>query len=638
MKPRIFTMQSVFMFIVFLLMVLDVIVAQDSFYNEAPMLTEQVMTGDLPPVDERLPRNPLLVTPEENIGVYGGTWHMAMVGMDTVMPHRTIGYENLLRWDVHWNRYIPNVAQSFEANANSTQFTVKLREGMRWSDGHPFTSADILFWYEAVYQNDAISHIHPDIRVVGDILSVTAPDDYTVIFQFDKPNGLFLQRLASIVGGRITYMPRHYLSQFHPDYNPNLDQLVSEAGYEKWVDLFIFKAGFLSTGLPTLNAWVVTDAYDEAGNFGPIVRAVRNPYYWKIDTEFNQLPYIDYVEYQIVESKDDIFPLVVAGKIDMQDRNIATEATLPQNQASGGYRLYELFTSYSNYMAIAFNLTHADPIKRDLFQNKDFRVGLSYAINREAIIQATGLDVRPYQVAPLEGTPFYNEAMATQYLSYDVALANEYLDKTGYTQRDADGFRLYSDGQRISLTFLSAVPVPNSNYDIHLSHIQADWQAVGIEMKIETVARADAEIRWQNNDFDVTAWYGEGGYDAILAPRYYVPTDTIWSQQATLWVRWYLNPQDPLAMEPPASVKRVMDLYQQIQQTADFDQQNALMGQIIAIASEDFHLIGIHQMPETYGVVRTNFHNVPASMFFASNYLTPAPTNPCQYYIDPQSP
>jgi peptide/nickel transport system substrate-binding protein len=171
--------------------------AQDSFYQQAPMLAERVAAGELPPVDERMPNNPLLVTPYESVGVYGGTWNMAMVNIEIPLLVRTIGYEGLLRWNSSWTQPVANVAQSFEISADSKTFTFKLREGLRWSDGAPFTSDDILFWYEVIYLNPELrSPLETGTPNLDDQLTVEAIDDYTVAFHFPVTNGLFLSRLA----------------------------------------------------------------------------------------------------------------------------------------------------------------------------------------------------------------------------------------------------------------------------------------------------------------------------------------------------------------------------------------------------------------------------------------------------------
>jgi len=569
---------------------------------------------------------------------------MAMVQSEPIFMNRVMGYENLVRWDRGWTKVIPNVAQSFTVSSDSRTFTFDLREGMEWSDGQPFTADDIVFWYKAVYLNDELhSLVDPWIDVGKKGLTVEKQGDYTVVFRFAGPQGLFLQHMATMDGAFATAYPRHYLMQFHQDYNPEVGKLVAQEGVTNWIELFMRKTRQLPTAAmfstapekPTLFAWVLEPGSFRAdGTPASVVTAVRNPYYWKIDTAYNQLPYIDRIEFRVVPSAADILPLVLAGKIDSQDRNIPASAALPENQAKGKYGLYRLVSSFSNYMAISFNETRADPTKRQIFRNKDFRIGLSYAIDRPAIIKATGLNVQPYQVAPLQGTPFYSEKMASQYLAYDVKLANQYLDRAGYAKRDAVGFRLGPDGKRISFTMLVPTPIPIGNFDIHLRAIQSDWRAVGIQMAIETVTRADAEKRWANNDYDVTAFTGAGGYDAILAPRHYVPAEGIWSQQGPLWAKWYANPKDPNAEEPPAAVRQTIALYRQLQQGADTAQQNKLMGEIIATAADQFQVIGIHQAPTSYGVLKPSFHNVPPLMFSSSNYPQPAPTDPCQYFIN----
>ncbi len=614
---------------VLLCVTLSVSYAQESFYTEAPMLAERVASGELPPVDERLPQNPVLVTPLDEVGVYGGTWNMAMVNRDTTGFSRIAGFENLVRWDPNWTRVIPNVAQSFEVSEDATTFTFHLREGIRWSDGVLFTADDILFWYDAVRNNSDLTPNHIDdfrVEKVG---------DYEVVFRFESPRGLFLQDLCSFVGREITSYPKHYAAQFHPDYNPDVNQLVTEAGVSGWVDLFRLKTDYLAEGLPTLNAWVVEEARFEATTEGDaIVRAVRNPYYWKIDTEFNQLPYIDVIEFQIVPNREAIAALALGGEIDMQDRNIDPVLALPENQATGGYDLYTLTSSFSNYMAISFNQTHADPMMREIFRNRDFRIAMSYALNRPAMIEASGLDVQPAQVAPTQGTPWYSETMRTQYTEYDAALANQYLDRAGYSERDEDGFRLAPDGERIHITLIVSDPTPSTDYSQYLPQIEANWEAVGIDVTVELIPRLEYEERSRANDFDVAAFLGEGGLDTMQAPRNFLPVLSPWSQQGMLWADWYQGL--PSGEEPPAPIREGIDLYRRILQITEIDQQVELMRQIIAIVEQEFHVIGLHDVPLTYGIIQPNFHNVPEFSFFSSNYPNPAPTNPSQYFIDPQ--
>jgi len=175
-----------------------------SFYNEAPDLAEQVTAGKLPPVDERLPTNPMILESVEQIGVYGGTWRRGMRGnRDQASLIRTLGYENLMRWDEQWTRVIPNVVQSVDINENATEFTFHLREGMRWSDGAPFTADDILFWYEAIYSNEAFPGAAQS-WLFGDKagLVVEKIDETTVTFHFEttQSENLYSGRFHAALG------------------------------------------------------------------------------------------------------------------------------------------------------------------------------------------------------------------------------------------------------------------------------------------------------------------------------------------------------------------------------------------------------------------------------------------------------
>jgi peptide/nickel transport system substrate-binding protein len=241
--------------------------AQGMTYSEAPMLADMVAAGSLPPVEERLPLEPLVVEPNDRIGVYGGTWRMGLRGGgDGALLSRTLGYENLLRWTPQWDGIIPNVAKSYEANDDGTEFTFYLREGMKWSDGEPFTAHDIVFWYEAKVANTEISPSPITWMVSGGELGVVeAVDDYTVKFSFAAPNGLFIQRMASVDGREVTRYPQHFFEQFHKEYNPDgIDALVAAAGVADWVALWNLKTtdleGFASVR-PVIGAWVLQSDY-----------------------------------------------------------------------------------------------------------------------------------------------------------------------------------------------------------------------------------------------------------------------------------------------------------------------------------------------------------------------------------------
>ncbi len=616
--------------------------------KEAPQLAALVKEGKLPPLEQRLPKNPLSIKPVEKVGQYGGTWRTALLGgQDTAWLTRTLDNENLVRWDIEWKKVIPNVAESFEANKDATEFTFKLRQGMKWSDGKPFTADDILFWFEDVAMNKELNPggLPSWMKSGGKNGTVEKIDQYTVKFKFPSPNGLFLQRLATPDGAPPTTFPKQYLSQFHVKYNTtNLDQLIKDAKAENWVKLFQLKgssvpgvpgsdARWSNKDMPTLYGWVLTTAYGE----GTRVVAERNPYFWKVDAEGNQLPYLDRIVYDVMQDKEVLVLKAVNGEIDMMDRHIATpsnKAVFSDNMQKGQYRFFETIPSSMNDLIIALNLTHKDKTMREIFNNKDFRIGLSYAINRRELIDLVWVSQgQPYQAAPRPTSPFYNEKLAKQYTEYDVAKANQSLDKAGYSKKDAEGFRLGPDGKRISFVVEVTGATGTDRVDA-MKLIQGYWKKVGIDMQVKEEDRTLLYTRKEANEHDAVVWGGDGGLDVVLEPRWYFPYSTE-SNYAEAWVMWWNPGGNPRTApeEPPAQVKKQIEFYQQLTATGDEAKQTELMKQLLDIAADQFYVIGISLSPNGYGIVKNNFFNVPKIMPGAWLYPNPAPTNPVQYFI-----
>jgi peptide/nickel transport system substrate-binding protein len=610
-------------------------------YTEAPQLAQLVREGKLPPVEGRLPQAPLVVQPVEQAGKYGGTWRMGLVGgADTALLIRTIGYDYLVRWDPEWEQVLPNVAESFTASPDAKEYTFKLREGLKWSDGQPYTADDIVFYVEDITKNKDLTSNRgdnpPEVRKI---------DEYTVTIAFAKANGLFLQNQATPAGDAWTRYPAHYLKQFHAKYNTtNLDQLVKEAGAKDWVELFRLKgAGISGTSydarwqnpdLPTLLAWKITSPY--GGNVTRVV-AERNPYYFKVDPAGNQLPYIDRVIYEVTQDAQVLVLKAANGEIDMQSRNLASnqnKAVFTDNQGRGGYRFYETIPANMNTLVIGLNQTHKDPVKRQVFQNRDFRIGLSHAVNRQEIIDVVYVGQgEPWQAAPRKESGFFNERLAKQYTEYDPKQATEYLDRA-FPQKDGNGIRLGPDGKPIAFQVEAATAQADQIDALNL--IQGYWRKVGVDMQVKAEDRSLFITRKNANEADALAWGGDGGLrDALLAPLYYLPFDTD-SLFAAAWATWFRPRADAkTAPEEPtsAAAKQQMDLYRQLEATGDPAKQTELLRQILAIAAEQFWVMGISLPANGYGIAKNTLKNVPKSMPSAWLYPDPGPTNTMQYFF-----
>ena len=611
------------------------VVAQDMAYNESPILASMVESGEIPAVADRLPVTPMIVEPLESTGEYGGTWNFGLSGgADDFFFSRTIRYEPLLRWTPNWDGWTPNVAQELIISEDSTEFTFILREGMRWSDGEPFTADDILFWYENIILNEELSPSIPNTYTVGGEPAIVEKiDDYTIVFKFTASNGFFPLRMAMTNGMEPLSQPRHYMEQFHADFNENASADADAAGFASWVDYYLSKADdAVNVEKPRLGAWVMQQPYPGGDS---VIVAERNPYYWKVDTEGNQLPYIDRVQMFVAEEVDALVLQGLNGDIDMQSRHIESLENKPiffDNQEAGDYRLFNLVSTWGNAFCIFPNLSIEDPTINAIFNNIDFRIGLSHAINRQEIIDLIYLGQgTPSQYAPHLDGPFANEQMSYQYTEYNVDLANEYLDRV-LPEKDDEGYRLRPDGERLFIT-ANVATAPLAELVEGMELVRQYWAEVGIDLNVQVV---DRSLQWERkdaNELEIFVWAGGGGggLDVILNAQSYFP-DRNAAFQAPAWGAWYAtNGAD--GIEPPENVKEMGRLYNELVQLADPDEQIVIMNQIIQISADWYPEICITTQPDTFGIVKNNMRNVPDSMIASATYPDPAPTNPETYFF-----
>jgi peptide/nickel transport system substrate-binding protein len=606
--------------------------------KEAPELAARVKAGKLPPVEERLPEEPLVVEPAQEIGSYGGTWNTFIQGIDGASVYENIGYDGLVRWAPDFTDIIPNVV-SWDVAGEGKEYTLHLRKGMKWSDGEPFTTDDIAFAYLDVFSNKELSPVFPQwLAPGGTPAKFEKVDEVTCRFTFAEPHAFFLEHLASPEGNLLAATPKHYLKQFHKTYNPDVDKLVKEAKLSKWSELYFGKGGDGTSGLalwqnpdlPVLLPWVVSTALTKNR-----LVAKRNPYYWKTDPDGSQLPYLDEVVIEVVSSPETATLRASNGEFSLPSTDVLTPANKPvfaQNAEKSGYHLIDQLTSDINGGVICLNLTHKNKQLREVFQNKDFRIGLSYAINRSELIKAVHQrQGEPYQSAPRPESDFYDEQLARQYTEYDVAKANEHLDRAGYTERDGKGFRLRPDGERISFT----VELPTGfdpSYPSTCELIQGYWKAVGVEMRVKSQG---GPLYWERlfaNQHDAVIYSAENGLrDAILDPGWFFPVGGR-CYYARQWADWYATDGEA-GEKPPAVPLRQMELYDTIKTTADEAERHRLFAEILRMSAKEFYTIGTVLIAGRYSIVQDKFRNVPEPIPEGSLYPDPAPVGPEQFYL-----
>lgn len=599
--------------------------------KEAPMLAALVEEGKLEPVDKRLPPEPMVVEPADRIGTYGGEWKLlgslTDAGDGGAQGRRiTAGYENLVRWDLTFDKIIPNVAEEWHASEDGTEYTFTLRRGILWSDGEPFTADDVVFAVDDVGMNTDLSPIPP----FGE-MSIEELDDYTFVLRFAEPNGLFLPNLATERGRFFTQYARHYLETFHKKYNPDADRLAREEQLDDWMALFQRKADTFGTNVdqPILTAWTL------ASNNQSEVILERNPYYWKVDPQGSQLPYLDRVRWQLVNDEEAALLKIANGEADFSYQKPTDKPVLAQSRSKGDYRFFDAVPAYTSEIAIYLNLAHRDENKRALFQDKDFRIGLSHAINRAEIIDTVyQRQGEPWQIAPRKESSYYDEEMATQYTEYDVDLANRHLDRVA-PERNAAGIRLGPDGEPIK--FQVDVNSDATTWLDAMDLVVGYWKKVGIDASVNTISSSLVITRGEANEHDAAVWAGEGGLDAVILvnPYNYLPTNPPYSFFGVPWCTWY-ETDGAEGEEPPEMVRHQLDLYDQIQATTDPNRQHELMTEILHSCKEQFVGIGICAPTSAYGTVANRLQNFPEHHVTGTVwvYMDPAATNPCQLFVE----
>lgn len=463
-------------------------------------------------------------------------------------------------------------------------------------------------------------------------------DDHTVSFKFGKPEGLFLVIMATPSGMAPTRHPAHYLKQFLPKYNKNVEAMAKKNGYKTWQDQFNDKNALYGSGnpdKPELFAWNVKIPY---GANTSRAEAERNPYYWKVDSEGNQLPYLDKVVLNIVENDQAALLKMLNGELDMYSGSVKDKPVLYKNRKKGNFHFIDVAMTQMNNTVIALALAHKDPIKRKVFNDKNFRIGLSYALNRQEILDVVYVSQgEPWQTAPRPESKYFDKEMAKQYTEHDPDKANQYLDKV-LPKKGSDGMRLGPDGKTFSfLIEINEEPTWIDAMDL----VKKYWRSVGIDVNVKSESTELFGTRKDGNEVDASVWSGDGGLDMMVEPRWYFPYST-WSLFAVPWANWYNAggltgkiDKDAVTgpiVEPPDIAKKQMQLYEQIKRTADPKKQSDLMTQIIQIAKDQFWAMGINLPVPLYEAVKNDFRNVPNKALYAYQYPTPGPWNPQQFF------
>ncbi len=538
-------------------------------YKQAPSLDN---VAGLPPVAERLPKNPYVVPHQWlTTGKYGG--HLLMSSQDPGW-----GYAHYVQESMYGNSFLrylkdgmqigPGLVESWDSNPEATQWTLHFREGLKWSDGKPWTTADVMYWWEDMVLNDQ----HPagppdDVRSgKGTVATLKAVDDVTLTMTFDAPAPITPDRLAAWVNrgiGPDWHQPKHYLQQFHPKYNKKINPKSDWMGKHDEAKDFA-----INPECPTMTGWKLKSLKEGVNTVWE-----RNPYYWCVDKEGNQLPYIDGLTMGAVQDAE-VFKLqLFQGKADYvhgghTPLTIADYSRFIKAQANNKMKVTFWDSGSGTASIFFFNHNFPEPKMRKLIREPKFRQALSHAYNRSQVQKILYFNTGELTTGTLspkgvnfninnEGKQLYQQ-WRDSYLKYDPDLAKKMLDDLKVVDTNGDGLREMPDGSKLSITL--DYPADAGPEHVRKNELLArDWNAIGVQTRLNPVPPDSWLDLWSRGRLMSTTAWEVGDNSPLIYPGWVVPVESghwaplegqMFSLRGTPQEKQELN-KDPYKRTPP---------------------------------------------------------------------------------------
>jgi len=613
-------------------------------YNEAPMLADLVKAGKLPAVDQRLPQNPVVVDAAQ-IGQYGGIWRRGILGPSDFNGVARIIDDALVIFSPDGGSVVMKYAESVTPSTDFKTWTLKLRKDSKWSDGSRFTSDDIMFWYKDVIQNKDLTPAPAAWVQNADksLVDIKLVDDVTTVWTYKEAHTTLLFELANADYGDKNipmFLPSKFLKQFHASYADKaaLEKMVADAKFKTWTELFLLKISPYDTPeRPGMAAWVAAPGSRISDQ---IFKMVRNPYFVGVDKAGNQLPYMDGIDLKFFTDANALNLAAIAGELDEQERQVALvnfPVLKETSQKNGKYNIY-LWQSLGGADAdITFNQTYVkDPDLGKLMANKDFRIAMSYAINRKQIQDSAFLGTgEPRQPVPKKGHPYYpGDDYAFKYIEYNPTLAGQMLDKLGIDKKDSEGYRLFPSGKRVAIE-LSVVAVFGSYPDI-AQLIAKDFQKVGIQLIVQIRERALHFSLRESNDLMAEIWNQDtAGFPFTGATKYDVRSGIYGNiTYGPLWYNWYKTGGKE-GVEPPAYIKELVALVDHAKTVGPADQAKDAQ-QIMKVWVDnmvEIGTVGLTATDQGVVVVNSTLFNVPQNLTKDWPLRTPGNARPEAWFF-----
>ena len=608
--------------------------------KEAPLLAEMVKRGLIPPLEERLPEEPMVVKPLHEPGRYGGTVLMPSTRTDRAMDAHWVflNFAGGIMPDAeNFAPTTPDLAKSFDLSPDGRIFTLTLRKGLKWSDGEPFTTDDILYRYEHELLNEELTPRPGGILTLhGEPIELQQVDEQTVRLIFPQPNPVILEQMATHVGLVHEWAsPAHFFKELHAEFagTAAANRNARDAGFDNWYDYYwdryprTYSNQTLPGQGPVLNPYLLVDKSESRWIYE------RNPYYWRVDQQGRQLPYIDRVIGELVENNEIVAGKVISGELDMSVmyNDLLKMPLYMEHRGRGNYQVLEWQAGSQNVVILQPNHSIEKPQLRALFNEQRFKHALSLAIDRQAISEQVFFGFgEPLQFTVNDNTPWFKPEYASAYVDYDAARAQQLLREIGL-RKNAEGLWVDQDGQEISWTIeyeVKGLPVTEI-----LEIVVENWRDIGLQVAFKQIDKSLRQERVRANLIEMSA---EGASRTVTLS---FPVDPF---QFTIvrraghsfpgWIDWVLSKGEE-GVEPSPAMKAARAAFEKLQASVDLEDKIRWGREILDIQADQLWAIGtIGKLPHPV-IVNTDLRNVPKEGLWTSAVRGLRPYHPEQFFF-----
>ncbi|MFD2081442.1 peptide/nickel transport system substrate-binding protein [Actinopolymorpha cephalotaxi] len=630
--------------------------------KESPELAAQVKAGKLPALKDRLPDKPYVIPHYwAQTGKYGGTLRLASGSSNDAAIKEYMYGHSPLRWLNDGLTLGPGLAESWESNADASVWTFHFRKGLKWSDGQPWTTADIMFWWQDMVLDPDFGEGIPDEARSGKgtVAKFEAPDDNTLVITYDAPSPMVPDMIANWVNRGIaaTWMePKHYMKQFHPKYNKSVGKDWTTKFDEKRNTVF-------NPQTPTMGGWQLA-TYSE----GRATTWKRNPYYYVVDQAGNQLPYLDGLNFRVVDNIETRKLQIQSGQFDQvhgpfNSLTLGDISGLKRSQAKSGMKMLLWDSGSGTGSIFFFNQDYDEPAMRALIRKPEFRQALSLAYDRgearKSIYFDTGVPTtggygpKTREFHRGDGPGMYKQ-WRESWVKFDPERAKSMLDKLGVVDKDGDGKREKPDGSKLVVRLNYPADIDTTGEHMKKNQLlKKSWDAIGIDTRLSPVSPTSFGDQWaQGKLMTTTAWETstmsvaadmlwlmpmEPSRWASLQGQYYALRGTP-DEKKQLDVDPYKRTPPRAAPEPGGPVDRLWKLADQVRVEVDQTKRDKLVWDMIRIHIEQgpFFMGVVANYPQIV-LVKDGLRNVPAKEQTALGGLVNDWHHPTPAAYDPEA-